>query len=404
MTTTLPVTVLSGYLWAGKTTLLKNILTQDHGKKLAVIVNDMAEINIDNRLVENQINITQTDEKLVEMSNGCICCTLREDLLKEVKDLCEEGKYDGIVIESTWVGEPIPVAQTFSYVDEETGIDLGQHAHIDTMVTVVDATTLLDYFYGHESLQDHETAVGEDDERTVTQLLVDQIEFCDVCVVNKRSSIDEEQQKKVLWVVRWLQADAKIITTDYSDVPVQDIIDTGLFDFDKASASASWIKELEHEHIPETEEYGIGSFTYQQKRPFHPERLWDFFHLRWEGLVRGKWFAWLASRPDAWLEWSLAWTSHTFSYGWRWMASLHPQEIAAMDDPETTEAYNAYQKEPHGDRMTQFVFIGMDLNKEMIISALDACLVTDEEREQSFLSFSDPFEDMMAVPEQEEME
>lgn len=395
MKITIPVTVLSWYLWAGKTTLLKHILTQKHNKKLAVIVNDMAEINIDNRLIKNQIDITQTNEKLVEMSNGCICCTLREDLLKEVKKLCTTGDYDGIIIESTGVGEPIPVAQTFSYVDEETWIDLWQYAHIDTMVTVVDASTLLDYFYSTDKLLDHDMALSDEDERTITHLLVDQIEFCDVCIVNKRSSLNSKEQQKVLWIIRGLQADAKIITTDYSQIAIDEIVNTGLFNFDKAAGSAGWIKEMQQEHIPETEEYGISSFTYTPQRPFHPKRLWDFFHQEHKGMVRGKWFARLASRPDAGLSRSFAGTTHNLGYGGRRLSSFHKEEIESMNNPETTKAYEYYKKLPHGDKCNQLVFIGIKMDKDATMKKLDSCLVTDQERSQSFLSYKDPFEAVM---------
>jgi len=397
----IPVTVISWYLWAWKTSLLKHLLIQKHNKKLAVIVNDMAEINIDSRLINNHIQLTQTQEKLVEMTNGCICCTLREDLLKEVESLCLSGDYDGIVIESTWVWEPLPVAQTFSYIDEETGIDLSKYAYIDTMVTVVDASTLLSYFYSDASLQDDWQALSEEDERSITQLFVDQIEFCNVCVVNKRSMIDEEQQKKVLWIIRSLQAEAKIITTDYSDVAIDSLIDTWMFDFDTASRSASRVKELEHEHIPETEEYGISSFTYEQKKPFHPQRLRDFLQQNISGLVRWKWFAWLASRPDAGLEWSFAWSVHTLWYGWRRIVSFLPEEIAMHADLQLTESYNIFKDLPDGDRSTQLVFIGIALDEKNIRQQLDSCLVTDEEKEQHFVSFDDPFEDVMKVVEPE---
>ncbi len=390
----IPVTVLSWFLGSGKTTLLNHILNNRSNKKVAVIVNDMSEINIDEKLINNAVTLSRTDETLVELSNWCICCTLRDDLLKEVERLCKQWTYDALVIESTWISEPVPVAQTFSYKDEETGIDLTQWTKLDTMVTVVDAISFLDHFMSIETLHDFNLASDENDERTITHLLVDQVEFCTTLVINKRDDISDEQQKKLLSVLKSLQPTAHIITTNYWVVDVADIIETWQFDFERASKSAWWIKELEEEHIPETEEYGISSFVYTARKPFHPERLWELLHLERPWVVRWKWFCWLASRPDAALNRQLAWQHVSLWYGWRRLSAFLDAEIAQMD-PETQAAYQHAKQQPNGDRMTQMVVIWIEHKKEEITEALDSCLLTDDELRQSRQSFADPFEHLM---------
>lgn len=401
---TVPVTVISWFLWAGKTTLLHEILTNRDDMKVAVIVNDMAELNIDEKHIKKTVTFSKTEESLVEMSNGCICCTLREDLLKEVKKLCETWSYDAIIIESTWISEPLPVAQTFSYADEETWIDLWERAHIDTMVTVVDATRFLDDLWSIDYLADRKNLwTEEEDERTIADLLLDQVEFCDILVVNKRDDIDEIHQKKLLTALKALQPQARLITTNHAKVPLSHVIDTWLFDFEEVSTSAGWMQELEHEHIPETEEYGISSFVYERKRPFHPQRLRDAMHIQRPGVIRGKWFLWLASRPDAWLQRSLAWKHISLGYWWRWLASMTPQERSFLE-PEEQEACEAMSSEKHGDRNTQIVVIGTSLEKENIIQLLDNALVTDEEWAVWWENFDDPFAKSMVVPDMNEEE
>jgi len=396
VSTKVPVTVLSWFLGAWKTTLLNHILSQKWDTKVGVILNDMSEINIDHMLVDQTGSISRTDETLVEMSNGCICCTLREDLLKEVEKLCKQWTYDAIIIESTWISEPIPVAQTFSYIDEETWIDLGQWARLDTMVTVVDATRFMDDFKSEEELNDRQLWLGEEDERTITHLLTDQVEFCDILIVNKRDDIDSAQQKKLLALLKALQSSARVITTNQGKVPINDIVNTWLFDFEIASAWAWWMKELTEEHIPETEEYGISSFVYTPQRPFHPQRLWSMLHQERPWVVRGKGFCWLASRPDAALNWQLAWPHVSLSYWWRRLCTYLDQEVAMMD-LEVQEEYVRLRSLEHWGRITQMVVIGIGHSKEVIKNMLDSCLVTDEEWTQKRDTFDDPFEQIMSL-------
>lgn len=273
----IPVTVLSGFLGAGKTTVLKHLLSQRGEKKVALIVNDMAELNIDASLIKNGVALSQQEEQLVELSNGCICCTLRADLIQEVKQLCENGQYDALIIESTGISEPVPVAQTFSYVDDETGIDLGQRTRLDTMVTVVDAQDFLKQLFSAESLYELGQVSDETDERTISHLLVEQVEFANVIVINKCDLITDEQHQKLVRVLRSLNADACIMSTQHGEVQIDKVVDMGLFDFEQASQASLWVKELEggghHTHTPETQEYGISSFIYTRHQPFNFELL-----------------------------------------------------------------------------------------------------------------------------------
>ena len=391
----MPVTVLSWFLGAGKTTLLKHLLENREGHKLAVIVNDMAEINIDASLIKQWVKLDQTQEKLVELSNGCICCTLRGDLIESVKKLAEEGQYDAIVIESTGISEPIPVAQTFSYVDEETGIDLTQFAYLDTAVTVVDAVNFLRDFSGQDSLGDRDMATDEADTRTVVNLLTDQVEFCDVLIVNKIDDLCEEDKITLRKILKWLQPTAQYIETNYGKVDFATIVDTGLFDFDTASTSSWWMQEYHNGHAhhrPETEEYGITSFVYRRDRPFHPERLHRIAQMGLPWVIRSKWFFWLVSQPSIAGNWSQAWWSIKVNAAWRWLASLSSQEIEEFG---YKDAWDQVKNNSYGDRKTEMVIIGIDYDQDSLEKLLDGALVTDEEWQQNFRDFEDPFEKYM---------
>lgn len=296
--TEIPVTVLSGYLGAGKTTVLNNILNNRQGLKIAVIVNDMSEVNIDKDLIADGGGISRTDEKLVELSNGCICCTLREDLLQEVEQLCKKGDIEQIIIESTGISEPVPVAQTFSYMDEEMGIDLSKLCRLDTMVTVVDANRFINDLQSQELLNDRGQGVSDDDERTIADLLIDQIEFCNVLILNKTDLVSAEQLDELEQILRKLQPEAKLIRTIRGRVKLSDVLNTQRFDFETASSSAGWIRELTHggheTHTPETEEYGISSFVYRRRLPFHAERFNHWIETMGKHIVRAKGIVWLA--------------------------------------------------------------------------------------------------------------
>lgn len=387
--TRIPVTVLSGYLGAGKTTVLNHILNSQTQYKVAVIVNDLSEINIDADLVR-QGGFARTDESLVEMSNGCICCTLREDLLREVERLAQAGRFDYILIESTGVGEPVPVAQTFTYIDETLGIDLTRFCRLDTMVTVVDAYRFWHDFESGESLLERGEATGEDDTRDVADLLIDQIEFCDVLLLNKCDLVEKSALERLEATLRALQPKARLVRTVRGQVDPGEILNTGLFDFETASLSAGWIAELEQPaHTPETEEYGIGSMVYERRLPFHPERL-----MAWMGdwpaeVVRAKGILWLATRNAEAQSLSQAGPSIQMGPAGHWVAALPEAERQATLDeqPELADDWHPV----YGDRINRFVLIGIGLDRERLAAELDACLLTAAELDGDWRKLSDPF-------------
>ncbi|WP_068496177.1 GTP-binding protein [Paenibacillus kribbensis] len=385
----IPVTVLSGYLGAGKTTILNHVLNNRDGMKVAVIVNDMSEVNIDAELVKKEGGLSRTEEKLVELSNGCICCTLREDLLLEVKKLAEQGEFDYILIESTGISEPVPIAQTFTYADEATGIDLSSLAKLDCMVTVVDANRFWHDFESGETLLDRRQATGEDDMRDVSDLLIDQIETCDVLILNKCDLVQSAELDKLEGVLRRLQPEAKIIRTTKGQVAPSDILNTGLFDFDKASQSAGWIRELELDsHTPETDEYGIHSFVYRRRRPFHPARLAEFMSYWPQEVVRAKGLVWIATPQDWAASISQAGPSIQFGPAGSWLAALSEeerQEIVAAD-PEALDNWD----EQWGDRMNEIVMIGIGMEQSDLEEELDQCLLNDTEMNMDWSDFENP--------------
>ncbi|RXZ80767.1 GTP-binding protein [Paenibacillaceae bacterium] len=391
----IPVTVLCGYLGAGKTTILNHVLNNREGLRVAVIVNDLSEVNIDAALVRDGGGLSRTDEKLVEISNGCICCTLREDLLREVEKLAGEGRFDYILIESTGVGEPIPVAQTFTYVDEELGIDLSRFCRLDTMVTVVDANRFWHDYASGETLLDRGEAVGEDDTRDVVDLLIDQIEFCDVLVLNKCDMVSSADLNDLEGVLRKLQPRAKLIRAERGKVAPQDILNTGLFDFEEASTAAGWIQEMNRAtHTPETDEYGIGSFVYDKVRPFHPARLMDWM-AEWPAeIVRAKGMLWLATRNDMAQSLSQAGPSIQVGPAGYWTAALseHEREAILEENEEQVEEWHP----EFGDRTNKIVFIGISLDRNQIVSELDNCLLTEEEMGRDWAAFPDPFPQLAA--------
>ena len=389
----LPVTVLSGFLGAGKTTVLSHILNNRENKKVAVIVNDMSEINIDASLVENEVSLNHSEEKLVEMSNGCICCTLREDLLIEINKLAEEKKFDYLVIESTGISEPLPVAETFTFEDEN-GVSLSDAANLDTMVTVVDAVNFIKDYEEAKYLQESGESLGKDDDRSVADLLVDQIEFADVILISKTDLVKDKDIKKLKAIIKTLNTQAEIIPISAGNIDIDKVLNTGLFEFDKAKQAPGWLKEMRGDHIPETEEYGISSFTYTARRPFYPERFYKFLHSteQYGKLIRSKGFFWLGSRPEYAGQWSQAGGIARYGY-----AGLFWRSVPRKDWPQDKDFLASIEEnwvEPFGDMRQELVFIGQNLDKTAMIDALNDCLVSEEDLdkgEEFWESLSDPF-------------
>ena len=389
----LPVTVLSGFLGAGKTTVLSHILNNREGKKVAVIVNDMSEINIDAAIVQNEVSLNRSEEKLVEMSNGCICCTLREDLLEEVTKLAREKRFDYLVIESTGISEPLPVAETFTFADE-SGVSLSDVADLDTMVTVVDAVNFLKDYDEAKYLQDTGESLGEEDERSVADLLVEQVEFADILLISKTDLSTEEDIARLHSILRTLNTHAKIIPIAQGQVSVDEILNTGLFNFERAQLAPGWLKEMRGEHVPESEEYGIGSFSYEARRPFHPEKFHQFLHGtdKFGKLIRSKGYFWLATRPEFAGQWSQAGGIARYGFaGMFWKAV--PENKWPTDDTSLTEIKKRWV-EPFGDMRQELVFIGQGLDQQAMTQALDKCLLSEDEvlkGKEYWATLSDPF-------------
>jgi len=385
--------VRSGFLGAGKTTVLSHILNNRQNKRVAVIVNDMSDINIDAAMVKSEVSLSHSEEKLVEMSNGCICCTLREDLLLEVNKLAKDDKFDYLVIESTGISEPLPVAETFTFADEE-GVSLSDVATLDTMVTVVDAVNFLKDYDEAKYLQESGESLGEDDERSVADLLADQVEFADVLLISKTDLVQTSDVERLKAILKSLNTHARVIPISQGQVPIDDVLSTGLFDFERAQQAPGWLKEMRGEHVPETEEYGISSFSYVARRPFHPEKFFHFLHdtERFGKLIRSKGYFWLATRPEFAGQWSQA--GGIARYGFAGMFWKAIPEHNWPTDEESLATIKTQWVEPFGDMRQELVFIGQMLDQQAMLNALDDCLLSEDQLlkgKNYWATLSDPF-------------
>ncbi|OCS85467.1 cobalamin biosynthesis protein CobW [Caryophanon tenue] len=388
-----PITVLSGYLGAGKTTLLNALLQNRDGRRLAIIVNDMSEINIDAQLIANS-GFMRTEESFIELTNGCICCTLREDLLLGVHSLLERGTLDGIIIESTGISEPLPVAQTLTIEDDTLPVSITERSYVDAMITVVDAARFMEDYESGETLLERAQTDDEHDVRDVSDLLIDQIEFANILIVSKCDAVPRDYAEALKALLHTLNPDAEIHEASYGQVPIETLLNRHVFDFEKASMSAGWLKELNNEHVPETEEYGISSFVYRRQRPFHPQRWYDWLTAFPGEITRAKGFFWLAGRDLAGLL-SQAGPSLQFQAAGQWVADLpkRQQEMAFAQDSSLRQRWHAQ----YGDKGNELVFIGIDMDQHAICAALDACLLTDEELSQDWATFDDPLPPFVAA-------
>ena len=391
----LPVTVLSGFLGAGKTTVLNHVLHNREGLRVAVIVNDMSEVNIDSQLVAKESALSRTDETLVEMTNGCICCTLREDLLVEVSRLARERRFDYLLIESTGISEPLPVAATFTFEDE-TGRSLSEVSRLDTMVTVVDSKAFLADYTSRDHLQQRKLALSEADNRTISNLLNDQIEFANVLLLNKADAVSEMEMGRVRDLVRKLNPDAKVIECVNGEVDASAILNTGRFDMTAAQNNPGWLKEMRGEHTPETEEYGISSFVYRARRPFHPLRFAMTVDRGLEGVLRSKGFVWISSRPNECHTFSIAGGTTTMASSGPWMACHGTRKQILREHPHMADYFDRVWRGVWGDRRQELVLIGIDMDCARLTADFDRCLLTDAEMDAGASTWYRHEEEMLA--------